>query len=106
VVIDIGTGMGQAVLRGARREPGSLVIGVDADAGELLLLLSELTEVQVEDVVRRWLVASMARVEVRRATGADTTELSSGWARRLGIPGSRPAWIIRLRRRDRVEGGR
>jgi SAM-dependent methyltransferase len=32
VVIDIGTGSGQAVLRRARREPGTLVIGVDADA--------------------------------------------------------------------------
>ena len=31
MVVDLGTGSGQAVLRRARREPDTLVVGVDAD---------------------------------------------------------------------------
>jgi 16S rRNA (adenine(1408)-N(1))-methyltransferase len=168
VVVDIGTGTGQAVLRRARREPRSLVIGVDAEAtamadasrraavsvkkgglpnalfvaesaerlpgalagradlvtvilpwgsllrgilapdtmivdglrgllcrtGELVLFLSEIDRKQVDGLVNR--LAGLEAAEVREATESDVTELSSGWARRLGIPGSRPAWVIRL----------
>jgi len=35
VVIDLGTGSGQAVLRRARQDPDKLVIGVDADAAAM-----------------------------------------------------------------------
>ena len=73
---------------------------------ELVLFLSELTESQVEDLVTRSESAGLERVEVRPATLSDTAELSSGWARRLRIPGSRPVWIIRLRRCDRTESRR
>jgi hypothetical protein len=174
VVVDIGTGTGQAVLRRARREPGSLVIGVDAEpsamanasrraaasvkkgglpnalflveaaerlpgvlairadlvtvtlpwgsllrgvldadsammagltgllraAGELVLFLSELDRAQVDALVDR--LIGLTLIEVREARESDVTELSSGWAKRLGIPGSRPAWVIRLRQ-DQAE---
>lgn len=170
MVIDIGTGGGQAVLRRARREPRTLVVGVDAEAtamadasrraaasvkkgglpnvlffaeaaerlpgalagradlvtvvlpwgsllrgilaaettivaglshlmsptGELVLFLSEIDRAQINALVDR--LDLLEPVEVREATESDVIELSSGWARRLGIPGSRPAWVIRLRR--------
>jgi SAM-dependent methyltransferase len=162
VVVDIGTGTGQSVLRRARREPSTLVIGVDAEAsamaaasrsaaadprkgglpnalffvesaellpgplagradlvtvvlpwgsllrgiiaadlqivnglsemlrpdGELLLFLSEHAS-----------LPGLQTLEVRAAVQSDVQTLSSGWAKRLGIPGSRPAWIIRLKAR-------
>lgn len=168
MVIDIGTGSGQAVLRRARREPRSLVIGVDAEAGamahlsrraaasvrkggspnalfvveaaerlpgilarradlvtvalpwgsllrgiltaepailgglrellrptgELALLLSELDRTQVETLVDEF--EGLQTVEVREATDADVSALSSGWARRLGIPRRRTGWLARL----------
>jgi 16S rRNA (adenine(1408)-N(1))-methyltransferase len=172
VVVDIGTGTGQAVSRRARREPATLVIGVDAEAsamadasrqaarsprrgglanalflvesaerlpgllagradlvtvvlpwgsllraitapdvnvvaglrgllrdgGELAIFLSDLTRADVERLTRTYESLCFTRVELREVTAADVAELSSGWARRLGIPGSRPAWIISLRR--------
>jgi SAM-dependent methyltransferase len=172
VVVDIGTGTGQAVLRRARREPDSLVIGLDADArtmndasrraaasvtkgglpnalflvesaerlpgplsgradlvtvvlpwgsllrailgaereviaglcallrsdGELLLFLSELDSGGVGALLAQLGQLELATLEVRQATADDVRVLSSGWARRLGIPGSRPAWIVRLQR--------
>jgi SAM-dependent methyltransferase len=177
VVVDIGTGTGQAVLRRARREPRSLVIGVDAEAsamadasrkaaasvnkrglpnaffvaesaerlpgalagradlvtvvlpwgsllrgvlaaettiaaglrellkpnGELVLFLSEIERAQVGALVDR--LQGLAPVEVREATESDVAELSSGWARRLGIPGSRLAWVIRFQAGPGGESG-
>jgi 16S rRNA (adenine(1408)-N(1))-methyltransferase len=168
VVVDLGTGTGQAVLRRARREPDTLVIGVDAEAsamadasrkaaasvkkgglanalffaesaehmpgalagcadlvtvvlpwgsllrgilgaeativsgvrellspsGELLLFLSEIDRGHIDALVARF--DGFAAVEIREATESDVSALSSGWARRLGLPGSRPAWIVRL----------
>jgi 16S rRNA (adenine(1408)-N(1))-methyltransferase len=172
VVIDIGTGTGQSVLRRARREPRTLVIGVDAEAsalakasrsaaalprkgglpnalflaaaaerlpgplagsadlvtvvlpwgsllraildvdtqvlsgmrdvlrpkGELLLFLSEIDRTQVDALTGRLGRHGFETIEVREGAEADVATLSSGWARRLGIPGSRPAWIVRLNR--------
>lgn len=180
MVIDIGTGSGQAVLRRARREPASLVIGIDAAAvamadasrraaanvrkggvpnaiflaesverlpgllagradlatvvlpwgsllrglveprddvlaalrgllhakGELVAMLADMELAQVERLEQSYAAAGLETVEIRPVTAADVTQLSSGWARRLGIPGSRPAWIIRLRRQDRADGRR
>ncbi|MEA2677787.1 MAG: rRNA ((1408)-N(1))-methyltransferase [Chloroflexota bacterium] len=172
MVIDIGTGTGQTVLRRARREPHSLVIGVDAETsamaeasrraaanvkkgglpnalflaesaellpgalagcadlvtvvlpwgslllgalcadgamiialrgllradGEMLLFLSDLERTQVEGLATDYESAGLQMTELHPATTADVAALSSGWARRLGIPGSRPAWIIRLKK--------
>jgi SAM-dependent methyltransferase len=169
-VIDIGTGGGQAVLRRARREPRSLVIGVDAEAsamadvsrraaasvkkggvpnalflaesaerlpgelagradlvtvvlpwgsllrgilaadraivaglrdllkptGELVVVLSEIDPKQVDALADR--MECLDPLGVREATESDVTGLSSGWATRLRIPGSRPARVIKLRR--------
>jgi 16S rRNA (adenine(1408)-N(1))-methyltransferase len=91
---------------------GSLLRGVlDADAriahglrsllrpnGELLLFLSEIDRPAVDDLGERLAAHGLQSGEVREAVESDVRALSSGWARRLGIPGSRPAWIIRLRR--------
>ena len=170
VVVDIGTGSGQAVLRRARREPRTLVIGVDAEAsamadasrraaanikkgglpnalfiaesaerlpgalygcadlvtvvlpwgsllrgivagnrqilgglkailcpkGELVLFLSEIDRPQLDALVERFAGRRFEIVDVREATESDVTELSSGWARRLGIPRRRIGWLARL----------
>jgi 16S rRNA (adenine(1408)-N(1))-methyltransferase len=163
VVVDIGTGTGQAVLRRARREPLSLVIGVDTDAramadasrraaanfarggvpnaiylaesaerlpGALAGRADQVTVVlpwgsllrgllgsdpallgAISDMLRPGgeivmlldqpitpQVAGLELVELRPATASDVAELSSAWGQRLGIPRTRPAWIIRLRR--------
>ena len=178
--MDIGTGTGRAVLRRARREPGSLVMGVDAEAsamadasrsaaanprkggqpnalflvesaerlpgplagradlvtvilpwgtllrgvleadarivsglrgllrpgGELCLMLSDIDAAQVGRLVAAYRSIGFEKLACAPATGADVAALSSGWARRLGIPGSRPAWIISLRQTDRAHGER
>lgn len=93
---------------------GSLLRGVlDADAaiaqglcnllrpdGELLLFLSEIDQPAVDDLLERLVARGLRSLEVREAVEWDVRTLSSGWARRLGIPGSRPAWIIRLCRKQ------
>lgn len=56
--------------------------------GELLLFLSEHAS-----------LPGFQTIGVRAADRSDVQTLSSGWAKRLGIPGSRPAWIIRLKAR-------
>ena len=178
--MDIGTGTGRAVLRRARRDPGALVIGVDAEAsamaeasrsaaastrkggqpnalflvesaerlpgplagradlvtvilpwgsllrgvldadaqivsglkemlrpgGELCLMLSDIDAAQVDRLVVAYRPVGFEKLACDPANEADVAALSSGWARRLGIPGSRPAWMIRLRRFDRVRGAR
>ena len=182
VVVDLGTGSGQAVLRLARENPTALVIGIDADAramadssrraaapakrggvpnalffaaaaealpgvlagtvdrltialpwgsllrgvlapdetllravaetlkpdGQLEVLISAterdsaagttlITPADAEDLARRLTAAGMAVVQFRPADSSDVDRLSSAWARRLGIPGRRPAWIYELR---------
>ena len=66
--------------------------------GELTLLLSELSRDDVEGLARAYEEAGFECLEIRPASVQDVSDLSSGWAKRLRIPGSRPAWIIRLRR--------
>ncbi|MDQ3938354.1 MAG: class I SAM-dependent methyltransferase [Chloroflexota bacterium] len=183
VVLDLGTGDGRAVLRRARREPTTLVVGLDADAatlrdssrradrkppkgglpnalflvgsaeelpgpltgrvslltvvlpwgsllrgvvaehgamicrlsetlapdGELELLLSvrpadRLQSLPMLDAsaIARMLAGyeqvGLLVAEARPATDRDVDRLSSSWARRLGVPTRRPAWLLRFRR--------
>lgn len=177
--MDLGTGDGAAVLRRARREPGTLAIGVDTDAaamreasrraaskptrgglpnalflagavgelsaaldgmvcevrvtlpwGSLLraardadptfvgtvlrllqpgavfrLLLSvterdlaagatPLDDTAMVDLAVAYGSAGFDCIEVRQATAADVDESGSTWAKRLGIPSRRPAWLL------------
>ncbi|HUP83444.1 MAG TPA: hypothetical protein VM284_04555 [Candidatus Limnocylindria bacterium] len=170
MVVDIGTGTGQAVLRRAKREPSTLVVGVDAEAsamgdasrkaaahlkkgglpnalflaegaerlpgqlagradlvtvvlpwgsllrgildgdemmlaaltgllnarGQLLLFMSDIDRHDADTLTERLAGRGLRSIELRPAAESDVVSLSSGWARRLGIPGSRPAWIIRM----------
>jgi 16S rRNA (adenine(1408)-N(1))-methyltransferase len=180
-ILDLGTGDGAAVLRLARRQPETLVIGVDADAatmreasdradrklargglpnvlfltgtlreltalgltsatidevrvtlpwgsllraavhaeqpfladvrtllaadGILRLLLSvtprdavagipSLDEGRVATLVERYGAAGLPISVARPATSADVRELGSTWAKRLGVPWRREAWLL------------
>jgi 16S rRNA (adenine(1408)-N(1))-methyltransferase len=179
VVADLGTGDGKAVLRRARREPQTLVVGMDADAaamreasqrgarparkggvanalflaaaaeelpgslagtideltvvlpwgsllgglakpdpqlldalcrslrptGRLELLLSVqptdrsrglpiLDEPAVERLLQAYAAAGLFCIEARLADAGDVDRLGSSWARRLGMPDRRPAWLL------------
>jgi 16S rRNA (adenine(1408)-N(1))-methyltransferase len=179
VVIDFGTGDGAAVLRGARRDPGTLAIGLDTDAvamrgvsrraaakpargglpnalflvgtaqelpsvldgavsrvqvtlpwgsllraarapdpefmrvvlrllqpgGTLQTLLSvterdqalgvqPLDEGAMQALAAAYTAAGFSEVVVREATAIDVEESGSTWAKRLGIPARRAAWIL------------
>src|SRR5688572_22476648 len=87
-----------SLLRGILAADGTIVAGLRDllnPTGELMLLLSEIDRTQVDTLVNR--LEGLDPLEVREARESDVTELSSGWARRLRIPGSRPARVIRLR---------
>jgi hypothetical protein len=38
--------------------------------------------------------AGLADLSVRPATAADVDSLGSSWAKRLGVPARRPAWLL------------
>jgi len=87
-----------SLLRGILAADRAIVVGLREllnPTGQLVLLLSELDREQVDALVNR--LEGFEPLEVREARESDVTELSSGWARRLRIPGSRPARVIRLR---------
>jgi len=44
--------------------------------------------------------AGMDVVDRREATAADVVDLESSWAKRLGIPTRRPAWLLTARKTD------
>ena len=71
-------------------------MGALAPGGELILFLSEIDRPTFETVVERLGERGFKAVDVREATESDVAELSSGWARRLGIARSRPGWVARL----------
>ena len=41
-------------------------------------------------------------VDHRAATAADVVALGSSWAKRVGIPARRPAWLLTARKKDRT----
>lgn len=187
MILDLGTGDGRAVLRLARREPESLVIGLDPDAaalrrvsqraarsaarggqpnalflsgsaeelpgplysrldrmtvvlpwgallrgvvrpeaalleglrqslrggGELELLLSvgerdlpaglpALDRPAIDRLSVAYARAGLCPSRVGEATAADVERLSSTWAKRLGVPGRRSAWLLRFVRSSSV----
>ncbi len=74
--------------------------------GELELLVSTterdgielvLNDATVDRLTADYGRAGFGCIEARRATTDDVERLSSGWGRRLGIPESRPAWLLRFR---------
>jgi hypothetical protein len=49
------------------------------------------------------LAAGLERVACRAVTAADVAALDSTWAKRLGIPARRPAWLLTARRSPLAE---
>jgi hypothetical protein len=95
-----------SLLRGILAAETTIVAGLRAllnPTGALVLLLSEIDRAQVCALVDR--LEGLEPVDVREATESDVAELSSGWARRLGIPGSRSAWVVRLQAGPGGESG-
>jgi 16S rRNA (adenine(1408)-N(1))-methyltransferase len=85
------------------------ITGVLSDNGELELLVSATdvdarqTSVMLESEPDAAALASALEsaglhvLECRPALESDVQRLSSGWGRRLGIPGRRRAWLFRAR---------
>ncbi len=77
----------------------------DRPAGMALIGRSEratLSRAAMRGILRRFQGFSVE--EMRPATAADVVASGSSWAKRLGIPGRREAWIGRLRRGFPSEG--
>jgi hypothetical protein len=55
-----------------------------------------LDEPSAAEVVARWQRHGLRCRELRPATASDVANLGSTWAKRLGIPARRPAWVILL----------
>jgi 16S rRNA (adenine(1408)-N(1))-methyltransferase len=88
-----------SLLRGILDPASAVAIGISAllrEDGELQLLLSDIEQDAVERLLTVHETQGFATTRFRAATAADVAQLSSGWARRLRIPGRRPAWMIRL----------
>jgi 16S rRNA (adenine(1408)-N(1))-methyltransferase len=98
-----------SLLRGLLRADERMLAAVALllrPTGELELLLSAterdgtalaLDRQAVASLVRAYASHGLASAEARPATIEDVERLSSGWGRRLGIPESRPAWLLRFR---------
>ncbi len=95
-----------SLLRGILAAETAIVAGLRSllrPGGALVLLLSEIDRVQMVELVNR--LAGLEAFEVREATESDISQLSSGWARRLGIPARRPGWLVRLQAGPGGESG-
>jgi len=58
--------------------------------------LEQLAGDDAEMIAARWSSVGFRRREVRRATAGDVASLGSSWAKRLGVPRRRTAWVIVL----------
>lgn len=58
--------------------------------------LGHLDDAGLDALMARWAAAGWTTLEARRATAADVAASGSSWAKRLGIPGRRPASTLRL----------
>lgn len=86
-----------SLLRGILGADTTIVAGLSgllSPSGELVLFLSGIDRAQVVELANR--LAGLEPVEVREVTESDVSQLSSGWARRLGIPARHPGWLVRL----------
>ncbi len=78
-----------------------LISVTDRDGG---LGHAALADAEVERLAARLAGDRCAVREVRQATLEDILAAGSSWAKRLGIPHRRPAWIIELERRTDAQG--
>jgi 16S rRNA (adenine(1408)-N(1))-methyltransferase len=106
-----------SLLRGVACAEPQMVAGLRdclAAGGELELLLSvgprdrstglrELDQASVSGLVEAYAACGLRPLEARLATADDVERLSSSWARRLGVPERRPAWLLRFQ--ETVEPG-
>lgn len=85
---------------------GPRVVRTLRSAGVLRLLLSlterdargpgMVDEAAAAEVAARWQPYGLSCHDLRRATASDIADLGSTWAKRLGVPARRPAWVIEL----------
>ncbi|CAN5778772.1 N/A [soil metagenome] len=74
---------------------------VDRDGG---LGRPPLSEGQVRRLAADLAVDRLTIREVRAATSEDVSATGSSWAKRLGVPSRRPAWLVELERPDSPSG--
>ncbi|HVM31181.1 MAG TPA: hypothetical protein VM305_10505 [Candidatus Limnocylindrales bacterium] len=78
---------------GARLELMLSIDGVDSSAG-----LPLTTAQSMGDLAARYANIGLGCRELRPASDDDVERLGSSWARRLGIPRRRPAWLLTFER--------
>jgi 16S rRNA (adenine(1408)-N(1))-methyltransferase len=108
-----------SLLRGfCTGDPGVVgpVAGLLRDGGRLEVMLS-VTEAEASGglpptrekrlvaLLPAYAALGLECLELREAGAADVERLSSSWARRLGIPSRRTAWLLVLRRNHAAAGG-
>ena len=76
---------------------GVLTLLISAQERDQIAGTIELDEAAAADLVARYEQCGLTVLECRLPTPADIDRYSSGWARRLGIPERRTAWLFRLR---------
>ena len=100
-----------SLLRGFLIADPELIEGIAATlkpSGEIQLLISATdrdlaaattltSDEEANALAQRLSAGGLDVVDFRRAEVSDVDRISSAWARRLGIPARRPAWIYRLR---------
>ncbi len=100
-----------SLLRGLLSADRCLLDSITAclrDGGELMVLLSATerdaaadttltSDVDAARLAAAYRSAGLKVVDFRPADASDVSRLSSGWGRRLGIPGRRSAWLFRTK---------
>lgn len=87
-----------ARLRATLRPSGQLELLLSVEPSDRSLQLAPLDEVAVGRLLEAYEAAGLGGIESRAATAADVARLGSSWARRLGVPDRRPAWLLRFGR--------
>jgi 16S rRNA (adenine(1408)-N(1))-methyltransferase len=85
-------------LRGLLREGGRLEALLSVAAADGVRDYDQLTDQSLTCMAGAYRALGLECVEIRPANDTDVERLSSSWARRLGIPDRRDAWVVSFRR--------
>ncbi|HUG48811.1 MAG TPA: class I SAM-dependent methyltransferase [Candidatus Limnocylindria bacterium] len=89
----------------ALRPAGELELLLSVQPADRSLGLDVLDGPTIDELMLAYVAAGLGCREARRATGDDVDRLGSSWARRLGVPHLRPAWLLRFGRLEEPPPG-
>ena len=87
-----------AALAGSLRPDGEVELLLSVQPADRSLGLEVLDGPAIDGLVDAYAAVGLCAKETRPATREDVARLGSSWARRLGVPARRPAWLLRFRR--------